>query len=488
MYKFENCNPYPHQIDILEKSFQSPNLALFWEMGTGKTLGVINILRYRYAHHKRLLKTLILTPKITLYNWQEEITKFSKLSDQDIVILDNTGKKRTNELKKAVRHWKTLEYNQAKIVIMNYEALQTDELFTILQQWQPEVLVADESHRLKNPRSKRAKRAVKLADESRYRYILSGSPILNKISDVFFQYRFLDQGKTFGKNFSVFQNKYMLDRNAGWSNKPGYFPKYEPRPEMYPELQDKLYKIATRITKDECLDLPPLIKTERKLEMARDQAKAYEQMEKEFIAFVEQKEKEEPKAVVAQLAVTKALRLMQICSGFATAEDGTLVEFKKNPKIDATKELLEDLVPEHKVILWCSFRHNYVQLENLCKKMKINYAKITGDMSMPAKREAMDEFRGNKDCHVVIANRKAAGIGINLVEASYSIVFSRNFSLEDELQSEARNHRGGSQIHERIVKIDLTCSETIDEHVLLALNSKQAISDAVIDYAKGAKK
>ena len=79
MYQFEGPDPYPHQKEILDMSFNYPNLGLFHEMGTGKTYSTINILRYRYAAHKKLLPTLILSPLITLYNWEEEILKFSKI-------------------------------------------------------------------------------------------------------------------------------------------------------------------------------------------------------------------------------------------------------------------------------------------------------------------------------------------------------------------------------------------------------------------------
>lgn len=96
----------------------------------------------------------------------------------------------------------------------------------------------------------------------------------------------------------------------------------------------------------------------------------------------------------------------------------------------------------------------------------------------------MDSFNNDDKCRVIIANRRAGGIGVNLVAASYSIVYSRNFSLGDELQSEARNHRGGSQIHERITKIDLFAKETIDEHILDALNAKEDISKKVIDFVQ----
>jgi SNF2 family DNA or RNA helicase len=96
----------------------------------------------------------------------------------------------------------------------------------------------------------------------------------------------------------------------------------------------------------------------------------------------------------------------------------------------------------------------------------------------------MVQFRGDDDTRVVICNRRAAGTGINLVEASYSIVYSRNFSLAEELQSRDRNHRGGSQIHDKVTKIDLCAKDTIDELCLEALLNKQSLAERIIDIAK----
>ena len=483
-YKYINCKPYDHQVDILEKSFHYDNLGLLWDVGVGKTLGLINILRYRYGTNKRLMKTLIVTPLITIYNWRDELLKFSNLNKEDVVILDCNGYKRTKKFIDATMNKQTKTLDKAKIVVVNYESVQTEALYEAFQEWQPEIIVADESHRLKNPKSKRAKRVVKLADTATHRYILTGTPLLGKVSDIFFQYRFLDGGKTFGKNFFVFQNKYMCDLNAGWSSKPGYYPNWTARPETFKELQEKIYSISTRVSKERCLkDLPPLVKTTRHITLAKDQAKAYYQMEKEFIAFVKDK-KDEPKAVVAQLAIVKALRLQQIVSGYVKTDEGEEIDFKNNPKIEATQELLEEITPNHKCILWCSFKNNYKQLSKLCEKMKIPYVMITGQQSMKEKKDAMDSFRGNEEIRVVIANRKAAGIGINLIEASYSIVFSRNFSLEEEIQSEGRNYRNGSQVHEKIIKIDLVMRGTIDEQLMLALESKQNLTEMVINYAE----
>jgi SNF2 family DNA or RNA helicase len=82
----------------------------------------------------------------------------------------------------------------------------------------------------------------------------------------------------------------------------------------------------------------------------------------------------------------------------------------------------------------------------------------------------------------MIANQKAGGVGINLVEASYSIYYSKSFSLEDDLQSEARNYRGGSQMHHRVTRIDLVARGTIDELITSSLANKQDVSQTILDW------
>ena len=94
----------------------------------------------------------------------------------------------------------------------------------------------------------------------------------------------------------------------------------------------------------------------------------------------------------------------------------------------------------------------------------------------------MDEFRNDPEIRVIICNQAAAGVGINLIEASYSIYYSKNFSLEHDLQSGARNYRGGSEVHEKVTRIDLIAENTIDELVNEALSNKQNISDRILSW------
>lgn len=476
--------PYAHQLQALEMAKEHKNLGLLWEMGTGKTGGLINILRMLYAEEGRLRKTLILSPLVTLLNWKEEFAIHSYISDSDIVTMyKGGGAGKAKLLFQKTFDSKVGALSIPKIAITNYEAVLNEGLFNVLTEWQPEIIICDESHLCKNPKSKRTKAVVKIAQKAKHVYILTGTPILNNVSDVFSQFLIMDKGETFGRNFHTFRNFYMQDLNRvmGGNQK---FSDWVARPEKFDELTAKIYSKCYRVTKEECLDLPPLIKQKIIVQLGKEQKKYYEQMKRDFITYVEEKSKDTAGAVVAQLAITKALRLQQIVSGYAVTELGDEIDIQDNPRLRELERLVAELTPDHKVIIWCSFRNNYRQIGALLERMQIKHVYITGEQNLEQKKSSMDNFQADVDTRVVVANRRAGGIGINLTAASYSIVYSRNFSLGEELQSEARNHRGGSQIHDRIVKIDMVAEDTIDEHVLKALRSKQDISDRIIDLVK----
>jgi SNF2 family DNA or RNA helicase len=237
---------------------------------------------------------------------------------------------------------------------------------------------------------------------------------------------------------------------------------------------------ALRAVKEECLDLPPLIKEKIEVELSAEQKRMYKEMKNEFITFIKEESEEKERAVVAELAITKGLRLQQIVSGFVKTDTGETINCKKNPRLDALSTLLEELTPGHKVIVWACFKQDYEEIKKVCQKLKIKFAEVHGGIKN--KDEQCEKFRKDKDIRVVICNQASAGIGINLVEASYSIYYSRNFSLEQDVQSEARNYRGGSEVHSKITRIDLVAPGTIDELVLKALESKQNIADVILDW------
>lgn len=474
---------WKHQQRGLDMGLELNGLGIFFEIGTGKSRTAIEILRHRCAHEDRLLRTLILAPKIVLTNWQREIQKFSKVHPRDVVVLAGSAKKRVKDLIDNCNDQGVL--NKGRILITNYEALQMEELLKILMDWRPEMVIADEAHRLKNPESKRARASIRLGDQARFRYALTGTPVLNSAMDLFNIFRFIDKGETFGTNFWRFRSVWFEDTNADWSGKQGYFPKYEPRPESYSEMNKLIYKKAISAKKSDCLDLPPFVRQEVFVELGSEQRKVYKDMKDEYIAYVKMLEASgEQKAVVAQLAITKALRLQQIVTGYAKTEDGSIHKMKENPRLSALQELLEDLAPEHKVIVWSVFHENYADIARLCEKLKIDYTELHGKVAQKDRDANIKRFNDDPVCRVLIANQAAGGIGINLVSSDVSIFYSKNFSLEQDLQAEGRNYRGGSEIHQSVTRIDIIAEGTIDELVTAALKDKQNISNLILDWKK----
>lgn len=475
--------PYDHQKEALPFAEDKPCIILLWEMGTGKTGGAILIARLRYSRNNRLLRTLIVTPPVTIANWKDEFGLWSKI-DKSLIhaMVQNGGDKKAEYMYNRVYP----QMNGA-VVITNYEALLSENFFKSIEQWNPELLIMDEGHYVKNPKAKRSKLVQRLAEKTQYVTTLTGTPILKDVRDVFGIFRAADRGATFGKNPDLFTYKYMYDENRNWKGRSGYFPKWKNNEAAMAELTTAIYKKALRKLKSECLDLPPLVKITKWVPMGKVQKKAYDEMYKNFMLFIES-HKAQPITVTANLAIVKALRLMQIATGFVTSDLGEEIIFDENPRLDLAAELLEELTPNHKVIVWCSFKCNYRMIEAVCKKLGVNYVMLTGEQDTKEKGESVYAFQSDPNVRVIIANRASGGVGVNLTAADYSIVYSRNFSLAEELQSEARNHRGGSEVHEQIVKIDLACENTIEEGVLAALADKLDISTKVIDIVKEQRK
>lgn len=467
--------PWAHQLKAIELAKDRNEFALFFEQGCGKTSTLINILRHKYEKKANgLISTLILCPVIVLENWKREFEAHSDIPPWNIHILTGSGFDRLCDFERFI------EPAPGRIVITNYESLLMEALFKKkLLPWAPQIVVLDESHKCKDLSAKRTKRVVELGDRAHSRFILSGTPIINSAFDIYSQFRFLDGGETFGKSFWAFRNEYFVDKNQ---HKPrhAYFPNWVIRPGALQEINKKVYTKAMRVTKAEALDLPPLVRQIVDVELSGEQKRAYDQLEVDAVSYFNGAE------MSADLAITKALRLQQLVTGFFKADDGTTHVFDKNPRIAALEEVLDNIGPDHKVIIWAVFKHNYADIRRLLDSKNIGHVSVTGEQTTEEKQRAVDLFnKPGNTARVLIGHPASGGIGVNLTIADYSIFYSRGFSLENDLQAEARNHRGGSERHQSITRIDLVAPGTTDEIVLTALSAKQDVSEAILKYMKG---
>ena len=459
---------WAHQIDAVEKSLKSDSYAFFMDPGVGKTATTIRSICERMNMLQRYHKVLIFAPPVVLSNWRREFKVFSEIDPSQVVVVYGPGKARA----------KLIEETKSKILITNYESLLMKEVFEALKKWAPDVIVFDESHRIKNPQASRTKKAIELADKAKHKYLLTGTPILNSPMDLFAQFRALDGGDTFGKNFFIFRAKYFYDKNAGMP-KHMHFPDWRLRPGSLDLFNLIIHRKGSIARKAECLELPPLVKKRIEVELSPAQKRAYEEMKEDFITFFE------GGASVAQLAITKALRLQQILSGFIRIDNGdTQVDapFEDNPRATALKEILSNILEstEEKVIIWAVFKQNYKDIAHVCNELNAKFVELHGEVSGKNRDESVNSFNDDPNVRVLIGHPGSGGIGVNLVAASYSIFYSRSFSLEFDIQAEARNYRGGSERHSSITRIDLVAADTLDDIILRRLASKQQITEHVL--------
>jgi SNF2 family DNA or RNA helicase len=463
---------WKHQEEGVQRALEQDNFAFLFSCGTGKSLTTIQVLRRRYAEHDQIIPTLILCPVIVVNNWKDEWEKFSKISLAKVLPLIGPTRKRIQSLENA-----RSKYGDGLIVVTNYEALvASKEYFKALYDWHPLAMVVDESQRIKSHNSKRTKLVIELCDRAKYKYILTGTPILNSPLDIFSQFRALDGGESFGKNFFSFRATYFYDKNAGMPQHV-HFPNWEIRRDSYSRLNDIIYKKAMRAKKEDCLDLPPLVKQKIYVSLSSKERKLYDEMLNHFVAVFDDN------VVSADMALTRTLRLLQILNGFIKDEEGKVTSLF-SPKKVALKELLSDICTHSKVLVWACFIENYNQIREVCNALKIKYVEAHGGISNKAKFAAVEQFNSDSDTMVFIGHPGSLGVGINLIAASYSIYFSRTFSLEYDIQSEARNYRGGSERHAKVTRIDLVTKDTIDEQVIEALESKLGDSEKILNMLK----
>jgi SNF2 family DNA or RNA helicase len=356
-----------------------------------------------------------------------------------------------------------------------------EPLYDAMMRWKPEALIFDEGHRLANPKAKRSKLADKLANKTTPRplvYILTGTPVMNDMMDIFQPFKIMDGGQTFGDNFFAFRAKYFRDKNAGM-NKHNYFPNWVPLPSAAADLSEKMKAKSMCVRKEDCLDLPPVVETILPVEMDAEQARIYKSMLKDYVAFLEQNGQNH--AVMAQMAMTKGLRLMQIASGFVKTDEGLELPATKEwtPKQNALHDLLEGLAGR-KVIIWCVFRYNYKQVRDVLTTLGRKYLELNGEMGSKKNRENAALFESSDEHSCIIAHPESSGEGINLVSASEMISYSRDFSWRRWEQCVARNYRGGSEIHDKITRYVLVAKGSIEERITEMLLRKEEVSNEVL--------
>lgn len=403
------------------------------EMGLGKTVQALGWLQL----HPEFRPAIIVVPASLKLNWQREAERWMTNPKVEIV----TG---------------TKPYHlRGNIIVINYDILAP--WVVNLKSLQPQVLIMDEIHSIKNSTTKRTK-AVKLLAKNIHHVIgLSGTPIVNRPIEAYNALTIINSAAI--PNFKTFTQRYCAAKHNGfgWD-----FSGASNTDELHKLL---IHAFMIRRKKSEVLkDLPDKLKAFVPMELSNQ--KEYSIAEADFISYLKS-----TKGLAAAERASNAQALAEIEGLKQLAVTG-----KMNQVIDWIDEFLET---DQKLVVFAIHKS---AIDILMAEFANVAVKIDGSVSLTARQEAVDKFQTDPSCRLFIGNIQAAGVGWTLTAASNTAIIELPWTPGALSQAEDRIHRIGQK--ESVTIHYLLAAGTIEEKIVHLLDKKQAILNAVLDGEK----
>lgn len=438
---------------------------LLFEMGCGKTLTAIAVMGTGYKLGK-LKRVLIVAPTSVCAVWPKEFQDYAAFPFTVKVLL-GTKAQRLKDLSDLQR----FPYPHLKVAVINYESTWREGIFEALDDFDPDMIICDESQRIKTHDAEQSKAMHQLGDKARYKMILSGTPVQNEAVDIFSQYRFLDP-TIFGTNFYAFRGRYAV--MGGFNRKQIV---------QYRDLDQlirKEHSIAYRVTKDEALDLPEQTFENRYITLSTKERNLYDRIRRDSFA-----ELSDGGTITATTVLTKLLRLQQFTGGFLVEDDAVKPQLVSTGKLDALADILQDYVIEgkKKLVIFARFIPEVHEIERLTEKLLSKHGMkavaIYGDIKKEERGGIVQQFQTDPATMVFIGQIDTAGTGITLTAADTCVYYSVNFNFATYSQSLSRIHRIGQ--HHPCTYIHLVVENTVDTMILRSLGKKEDLAKTVVD-------
>lgn len=425
-------------------------------MGTGKSLVTLGLI-----HDKQPKVTIAFAPKRALRVWPSELAKHG-LTGYKVILLDKSGT--SANLKHLQAELEAREEGERLLVVINYEAAWRDEMGKALKALEPEMIVADEIHRIKGPKTKSSKFVYDLSrlPSVKFRLGLTGTLLPQGPLDAFAQVRALDSG-VFGTNYWQFEEGYTVKDHWG-------------KVIQYRNLRDfneRLMRVTYRAGKD-VLDLPPLMHQIVPVDLKASTRRLCQDILNQTRTQVADK------LITAELAVTKLLRLQQVTSGFVTADDGS-TEFVDPSKRQALRDLLEDFDRDEPIVVFATFHGDLDIIKETVESAGRTCCELSG------RKDELQAFQDG-EADVIAVQVRSGGAGVDLTRARYAIYYTHTWDNGSFEQSLDRIHRPGQDravVYYHLIANNATEEgESVDERIYRALQTKADTVKAVLAAGK----
>lgn len=410
------------------------------DMGLGKTVQALALLDLLF-YQKKIKKVLIAAPVVTIRNWENEIAKFTP----QLKVLVHLGTQRESELS---------AFSDFDIIISSYSTLRND--ISLLAQIQYDYFILDESHYIKNSKSQTHKAMLEI--EAAHKLCLTGTPIENNLLELWAQFNFLNPF-LLGKQ-NQYKQKYLKEEDT----------------EALEDLQQIISPFILRRKKEDVLkDLPPKEEIIQYLDMGPAQQEIYEKQRDICVGLlnqtIDEKGKDKSSLIILQLMLK--LRQIALFPGLVDEE----LEQIESCKMEYLKDLLDEILSEnHKVLIFSQFEKVLLRIQDYLKKSKIGFSFISGKVKN--REEEIRRFKEDSKTNVFLITLKAGGVGINLTEADYVIIFDPWWNPAAENQAIDRCYRIKQK--NKVFAYKLIVKDSIEEKILELQQKKKELSNTLI--------
>ena len=417
------------------------------DMGLGKTIQTLALLQKNKEDAEAMGTTctsLIIMPTSLIYNWLNEAHKFAP----QLRLMVNTGTTRNRDPR---------NFGFYDVVITTYGITRID--IDVLSEFYFEYVILDESQNIKNPTSKSFKAVKQL--KSKYKLILSGTPVENSVNDLWTQMSFINPGLLGSHQF--FQNDFVT---------PIEKKKDEERAR---KLQALIKPFVLRRTKEQvATELPP--KTEHLFycQMSEEQASVYDKVKSEYRNEL-LKSLEDGTFAKSQMQVLQGLiKLRQIANHPLLVDEDYEGDSGKFENV--THTLNNALEGGHKVLIFSQFVKQLNIYRQHFNRENIPYLYLDG--STQNRGEVVEKFQNDEKTRVFLISIKAGGVGLNLTEADYVFILDPWWNPAVEQQAIDRTHRIGQTKNVFIYKF--ITKDSVEEKILALQQRKLSLSRALI--------
>ncbi|MBI5544794.1 MAG: DEAD/DEAH box helicase [Deltaproteobacteria bacterium] len=418
------------------------------DMGLGKTVQTLALMLRLKAEEGRK-PSLVVSPTSVLPNWQREAERFAP----GLKVVAYEGPERDK---------KRPSFANADLVLTSYALLRRDA--EVLRKTRFRYVVLDEAQHVKNPASLGARAARSLLSERRL--VLSGTPLENRLSDLWSLFHFLMPG--FLGSEGDFRTRYArpieVDGSSGARDR----------------LKRRVHPFILRRLKDEVArDLPPRTETVLPVDLSAGQQALY----REMLGTA----RERVTSIIAQLGFKKArisvltelLRLRQVCCDPRLLKLPPGTRLPPSSKGEAFSELVRDILGEgHRALVFSQFTEMLHYLTAWADEEGLRYEYLDGETPSSERQERIDRFNSQDGPPLFFLSLKAGGTGLNLTAADYVIHYDPWWNPAAEQQAVDRAHRIGQT--KPVFSYKLIAKGTVEEKMLKMQDRKKGLVASVL--------